>query len=420
MRNQARQIVHDHPVGCGRNGGTVPRRSKGPHLWLRSAQYGRDGKLTHVAAWLILDGTIQRGTGLGIGATDREKDLALKAYLTEKHTATVTTVTLDPAFILIDDVLALYARKIVPKHARPAETAARIGELRKFFGGKRLSFVTGDTCEQYAARRSTPGAARRELEDLRAAVNYHRKRGLHDRLVSVTLPEKAEGRSRWLTRDEAARLVWAAWRFKDSNPFQRRSRRHVARFMVVARYMGSRAAVICGASIEEKRPDGQPWVDLVNGVFYGRPEGQRVTKKRRQTVQVPGPLMAHLRRWRRSGQRYAVEWRGKPVTRVSKGHAAAVSDAGLGVDVTPHTWRHTVATWLMQAGGDPWKIAGFLRMSYETLMRVYGHHHPKDSAEVHAAMRAHRQRIVNDTSERKGISAKGSAPERAAKPVSST
>ena len=30
----------------------------------------------------------------------------------------------------------------------------------------------------------------------------------------------------------------------------------------------------------------------------------------------------------------------------------------------------------MQAGVDPWKAAGYLGMSVETLLRVYGHHHP--------------------------------------------
>ncbi len=30
----------------------------------------------------------------------------------------------------------------------------------------------------------------------------------------------------------------------------------------------------------------------------------------------------------------------------------------------------------MQAGTDPWQAAGFLSTSVETLLRVYGHHHP--------------------------------------------
>ena len=138
-------------------------------------------------------------------------------------------------------------------------------------------------------------------------------------------------------------------------------------------------------------------MDLNTGIFYGGAQGERQTKKRKQTVKVPLPLLAHMRRWRRRSQRYVVEWNGKRVSRIDKAHRAVVADAGLGRDVTPHIWRHSVATWLMQAGVDIWEASGFLGMTAETLQRVYGHHHPDNSAGVHAAFHAHRcQRVAND------------------------
>ena len=72
---------------------------------------------------------------------------------------------------------------------------------------------------------------------------------------------------------------------------------------------------------------------------------------------------------------YFVTWHGKPVRSVKKGFARAVALAGLS-GVTPHTLRHTAATWLMQNGVPIWEAAGFLGMSPEMLARVYGHHHP--------------------------------------------
>jgi hypothetical protein len=54
----------------------------------------------------------------------------------------------------------------------------------------------------------------------------------------------------------------------------------------------------------------------------------------------------------------------------------AVQLAKLSGKVTPHKFRHNAATWLMCAGVDKWKAAGFLGMSVEMLDRVYGHHHP--------------------------------------------
>ena len=41
--------------------------------------------------------------------------------------------------------------------------------------------------------------------------------------------------------------------------------------------------------------------------------------------------------------------------------------AGLTGYVTPHTLRHTAATWLMQRGGPVWEAAGFPGMPAEVL-----------------------------------------------------
>jgi integrase len=62
-----------------------------------------------------------------------------------------------------------------------------------------------------------------------------------------------------------------------------------------------------------------------------------------------------------------VEWNGKPVRSVRKAFAAAVQAAGLGEGVTPHTLRHTAATWAMQNGAGLWQAAGFLGMTVEML-----------------------------------------------------
>jgi integrase len=58
---------------------------------------------------------------------------------------------------------------------------------------------------------------------------------------------------------------------------------------------------------------------------------------------------------------------------IKKGFAAACDRAGI-ADVTPHTLKHTAATWLMQSGTDPWQAAGFLsrrRRTRAPLQRSY-------------------------------------------------
>jgi integrase len=85
-----------------------------------------------------------------------------------------------------------------------------------------------------------------------------------------------------------------------------------------------------------------------------------------------------MRRWKAKNiiENCFVEFNGKPVKSVKKGFKSAVVLAGLIGKVSPHTLRHTAATWLMQRGVPIWEAAGFLGMSAETLQNHYGHHHP--------------------------------------------
>jgi integrase len=249
--------------------------------------------------------------------------------------------------------------------------------LSAYFGDKMLSDINGPLCRDYADAQNTDTMARRDLEELRAAINHHRHEGLHDRIVSVVIPPRRPARERWLTRDEAAKLICAAWRYREvqnGRPTRKHPRRHIARFILVALYTGSRASVVSSAALEPV--EGRPYVDLARGILYRRPARAVETKKRRPPAPIPPGLLAHLRRWKRLGYRYVVEWDRKPVGRVGRTFQAVVEDAGLGPEVTPHTLRHTAATWLVQNGVDLWDAAGFLGMTATTLDRTYGHHHP--------------------------------------------
>src|SRR5262249_1584792 len=159
---------------------------------------------------------------------------------------------------------------------------------------------------------STDAMARRDLEELRAAINHHLREGKHNEVISVVLPERRPAREEWLTRSDAARLLWSAWRYREVQKgvsTDRRSRRHVARFTIVGLYTGTRAAAICAASFYPEA--GRGLVDVERGVFYRRAQGARETKKRQTPVPLPRRLLAHLRRWKRLGARYVVEWNGK-------------------------------------------------------------------------------------------------------------
>jgi integrase len=354
---------------------------------LRRERRTTDGKLKENARWVILDTGYEGSTGCGphdrIGA-----ERALSAYIGRKHVTTVSIDERDPSEVPVADTLALYARDVAKNHVRPKATAQIINDLLDFFGDDTLVDLNGERCREFASACSTDSVARHKLEVLRAAINHHRKEGHCSKLVSVVLPPPRPARERWLTRSEAAQAIWAAWRYREvQKGFEtdKRPRRHTAKFMLVALYTGSRSGVICDAALE--KTEGHGWIDTGSGIFYRKPPRRRRaaaikrSKKRAPTIRLPDRLLAHLRRWKAQGQKFVVEYEGEPILRITKSHDAAVGPkanggAGLGDDVTPHTWRHTCATWLMQAKTDPWVAAGFLGMTVETLLENYGHHHP--------------------------------------------
>jgi integrase len=202
----------------------------------------------------------------------------------------------------------------------------------------------------------------------------------------VALPAKGRGRDRWLTRSEAAALLWACWRYREVQTRHRgalknqkietekRPLRHIARFILIGLYPGTRAGSIASAS--PYREDGRSYVDLEHGIFYRLAQGQAATKKRQPPAPLPDRLLARMRRWARTDAitSHFVEFNGAAVKSAKTGFRSAVRMAGLSTQsgkVTPHTLRHTAATWLMQRGADPWKAAGFLGMSVEVLLDTY-------------------------------------------------
>jgi integrase len=384
----------------------MSRREKGTRLWLRPEKRNPDGTLRERAVWVIRDGP--RKISTGCAPQDRAgAERALGEHLADKYKPNRAGGR-HPSEILIADVLAIYLTDIAPRHAREDETKQRVLTLDAWWAEKTLAEVNGTNCRAYVEHRTrqawkaarpektgtaprmvTAAAARRELEDLRAAINHHRREGLCSEIVSVVLPPRADARERWLTRSEAARLLWAAWRARQVMRDKATLRAvgcHVARFILVGLYTGTRSAAICGAALMPTV--GRGHVDLEQGVFYRRAVGRRQTKKRQPPVKLPPRLLAHMRRWAARGlaRKTVVEWNGKSVESVRKGFAAAVEAAGLGADVTPHILRHTCATWLMQGGVNLWDAAGFLGMTVQQLEATYGHHHPDYQREAITAL----------------------------------
>ncbi len=363
----------------------MPRRSKGPRLWLRPARRDASGKRTRQAVWVILDGDKHVATGCFANEVAAAQ-VKLAEYIAQKYQPSRRARDIED--IDIADVLSIYDNDCGPLQARRAQLDARLERLNDFWGNRKLADVTGETCRAYVRWRNSVGGARRDLEDLRAAINHHSKEGLHRGVVRVVLPPRGPARTRWLTRKEAAALLRICWRAREIQiqhrgtlkgqkiETDRRPLRHLARFILIGLYTGTRAGAIATAS--PHKGQGRSFVDLERGIFYRLAEGQRETNKRQPPIPIPPRLLAHLCRWRDKGiaRDYFVEWNGKPVKSVKTAFKTAARLAKLEGNITPHTLRHTAATWLMQAGVDNWEAAGFLGMTVQMIDRVYGHHHP--------------------------------------------
>ena len=387
----------------------MPRKALGPHLWYRNPRYSKDGKLVSSGQWYIIDGRKHVGTGC---SKDEEAaaDRHLAQYKLDQYRPPRRIRDIED--IQVAEVLAIYDADLRDRQANKRTYDARILRLNEWWGNKMLAEVNGQTCRDYATWRGNAGGARRDLEDLRAAINHHAKEGLHRGVVRVLLPAKGAPRDRWLTRSEAARLIWACWRFREAQrrhrgpdkgktlPTSKKPLQHVARFILLGLYSGTRAGAIAAASPYQK--EGHSWVDLDSGVFYRLQQGRRATNKRQPPVRIPDHLLAHLRRWKRTAiaKSHFVEFNGEPVDSVKTGFAHGVELAGLEGKITPHTLRHTAATWLMQNGADLWSAAGILGMSVEMLERTYGHHHPDYQKAAATAFRP--KRASNDTPKKPG------------------
>lgn len=351
--------------------------AKPARLWLQNVR----GK----KFWYILhDG---RKVSTGCGADDcagAEEKLA--EYITA-HVKPNRDSGRDPAAIPIAEVLNVYQLDRGTKTARPQDLGHRVTALLGFFGTKSVTALNKRLCRDYAEARGSEQSARRELEDLRAALGYAYDEKILDVDFrrDIELPAKAAPRERWLTRSEAADLIRAAWRYREIQNFRgtnRKTRQHVARFILVALYTGTRSGAVCEAAMGPAI--GRGYVDLDQGVLYRRAPGTAETNKRQPPVRLPDRLLAHIRRWKRRGisTKAVVEFNGEPVGSVKKAFARCVAAAGLEGKVTPHTLRHTAISWALQNGAPMWEVSDFFGVTPEVINRVYGHHCPEQHKAV--------------------------------------
>jgi len=397
------------------------RPRKGPRLYLRNGRVdGRSGRGL-AAIYFIRDGTVQISTGCG---PDRlaQAEQALADYIVAKTTPapSETKRLRDPTQVGVAEVIALYARERAPTLADPVSAKGRLAALLDWWGEKTLEQVSRTHCRAYVldrtsqpikafkdagkARNVTVATARRELEDLSACIGYWDDEHHLSRRPKVVLPPKHEGSRDALSRSQAAALLRAAmgWRKGPDGAWRRldrstvSNRRHLRRFVLIGLYTGTRPGVL--PRLEWREGELHPWIDLSRGWIFRK--GKRETEhknKRRPTIRIPRRLLAHLRRWSEADRAMnlaRVALGKEPVStvlhhggrrisgKIRRGFAAIVRDAGLPANISPHWFRHTAATWLMETEIPMVRVAQYLGMTEDVLRRHYGHLRPDFQTDI--------------------------------------
>ena len=296
-------------------------------------------------------------TRTSTGATDRAvADRFLTRWKEAKAAPALAAIT----------VQAILARYLADRREARKPGAERLEwahkALVKHAGNTAADGVDADRCNAYTVARRTDGVGdrtiRTELEALRAALNWAKaKKLIAEPPAAIPMPAKGDARQRWLTRDEAARLVDAC------------NRKHVRLFVLIALNTGARSAAILSLTWDR--------VDLEARRLDLRLPGKAAGRKRAVVVPINPTLHAALMEAKKVATCAAViEFAGGPVASVKHGFRDAAARAGL-ADVTPHTCRHTAATWMAQAGVPLWQVAGMLgHRNPAMIAETYGHHHP--------------------------------------------
>ena len=325
----------------------------------------------------------RRATGTHV-RQDAEKQLT--DHITFSHR---THGRLHPDERLIDDVLADYVqeRGQFLKSQRTLETC--ITSLASFWGSKTVQEVREEVCREYLHFRDQqykksaktrkgggyndpdikPSVVARELSVLAAAINHDFKRGRLTTPVHVWKPKFDNRKDRWLTRDEVAALLWHARKGPKDAPYYR-AREYLPLFIMIGLYTGARHGAILDLRWSQ--------VDLERGLIDFHPPGEERTNKGKALIPAPARLWRMLKYARKRGtaKGYVIHENQRPFKSIKKTYGIAAVAAGL-PSVSPHTLRHTAASWMAQKGVAFPVIARYLgHADSRTTERIYAHHAP--------------------------------------------
>jgi integrase len=259
---------------------------------------------------------------------------------------------------ILDAYLADRKTAVVPAGYVTLQTNAKA--LKRHLGDLQPDHLTKERIRFYRRRRAAEGyevgspdnrrtkpvqdgTILRELVTLRAALRFAKTEKWIKEVPFIEVPSQPKPRDRWLTRDEADRLL------SESQAL------HVRTFLAVCLYSAARSTAVLELTWDR--------VDPVAGVIdFGTVAGG----KGRAIVPIADSLRPYLLKAQSAATcRFVVEHGSKRVGSVKTGVRAAARRAKL-TGVSPHVLRHTAATWMAMAG-----------VPIEQIARMLGHSDPR-------------------------------------------
>ncbi|MBX7147362.1 MAG: site-specific integrase [Alphaproteobacteria bacterium] len=314
----------------------------------------RKDKPNWYIVWTENRQTHRRSTGT---EDRREAELVLASFLLQINKK-ASDVSND---VLIIDVLDQYYDKYACNVSSEPTVRYSIKLWKDFFGYTKVSEINFDLTDQYILTRQNKdikhGTISRELSVLKAALNRAVRYGLIKSAPAISSLSSSPPKERYLTRDEAAKLLFAAHDL------------YLRLFIRLALYTGARSGAILKLTWDR--------VDFKNKlIFYSLPDEIEKNKKK-SVVPIEGALLRSLKFARaHASTNYVIERMGSPINNIKKSFKSACLKAGLN-DVSPHTLRHTCATWMAQNGVPIFDISGMLGQRVTATTERYAKHQPE-------------------------------------------
>jgi integrase len=281
-------------------------------------------------------------------------------------------------------VAAIFEAYAKDREADGIAAAPRIRQAWKalgpHWGHLTPDLITKATSRAYVKLRRDHGVSnggiKTEMDYLSTALKFGKAEKLYtgDK-PEIHRPPAGRPRERWLTREEAAKLIAGARAF------------HIKLWLHLSLATAGRPSHIL--QLEWARVDLRQWTHPESGVtYYGSVDlddpTRDATKKGRAKVPLNKEAAEALRVAREMAtSKYVIEAPdpnglrgGAPIKRVTRGVSEAARRARL-TGITPYVLRHTAGVWMAQAGLPMAEISQYMGHSSTAVTeRVYARFHP--------------------------------------------